>query len=73
MLDISDTVLLRQLVPEQHTWQGIEFVASVWAVKRAQATIVLRCDALHSLRGSMTFNVQFRPQGNSQTSTCETL
>ena len=32
MLDVSDVVLLRQLRPEQKSWQGIEFVASVYVV-----------------------------------------
>lgn len=63
MLDIGDTILLRQLYPETQAWEGVEYVASVWAVKRAQATIILRCDALHDHRFSMIFNVQFRPQG----------
>ena len=63
MLDIGDRILLRQLVPEQESWDKIEYEASVWAVKRAQATIILRCDALYDHRASMVFNVQFRPQG----------
>ena len=64
MLDIGDTLLLRQLYPEHQTWEGTEYVASVWAVRRAQATIILRCDALLIHRfSSMVFNVQFRPQG----------
>lgn len=64
-LDINDVVLLRQVYPVQQDWQGIEFVATVWAVQRARATIILKCDALHRNRVSMLFNIQFRPQGES--------
>lgn len=64
-VDPNDVVVLRQLRPEMNWWQGIEFVATVHATRRAQGVILLRCKELKMYWETGVFNASFRPQGTS--------
>ena len=72
-LESNDAVHLRQLRPNQRTWQRVEFVATVYSTKRVQGIVILKCEALHDYIEHMIFNVTFRPQGTSSVSILSTF
>ncbi|KAK9896449.1 P-loop containing nucleoside triphosphate hydrolase protein [Cystobasidium minutum MCA 4210] len=68
MLEVNDVVFLRHLQYGQNgvSWNGIVMLAEVRAIKRAQALIIIRCNALHGIipkNGAESFIVGFEPQG----------
>lgn len=62
-MDLGDLVELRQLRPDQCTWQGIVFEASVASINRAGGSVTLRCDGLRLYHENLVFNVIWKPQG----------
>lgn len=67
MLEVNDVVFLRHLQygPNGVGWNGIVYLAEVRAIKRAQALILIRCNALHGIikDRAESFIVGFEPQG----------
>lgn len=67
MLEVNDVVFLRHLHYGTNgvSWNGIVYLAEVRAIKRAQALILIKCNALHGIirDRAESFIVGFEPQG----------